>query len=217
VRALAVRAGADLPDGPCVLCASEFTDLAPVERRADAVVLVGEGDARQVIVGEVQGRIDLAKAWSWPEYVVFARSAHRCPARLVVFALTQEVAEWARKVTSDVGMTVHAIVLGPQDLPVPTANDTDDWLAERLVLAAVVHGESERAIELARLAPRALLAVDDELRTKYLDVLFILLKDMAHELLRELMLDTYEIQDPWLKGEFQKQEEGFEGPLLMGI
>ena len=47
VRALAARAGADLPEGPCVLSSSEFTALAPVERRADAVVLVGDGDARQ--------------------------------------------------------------------------------------------------------------------------------------------------------------------------
>lgn len=204
MRALAVRAGARLPDGPCVLSPSEFTTLTPVERRADAVVVVGEGQDRQVVVGEVQTGIDAEKVWTWPEYVVFARSHHRCPARLVVFALTDEVARWARRVTSDAGMTVHAIVLGPEDFPVPTPQDCDDWLAERLLLAAVVHGESDRGPELARLAPRALLAVDGEQRSKYLDVLFVLLKNVAHDLLRELMLDSYEFQDPWLKGEFQK-------------
>jgi hypothetical protein len=29
----------------------------------------------------------------------------------------------------------------------------------------------------------------------------------AHDLLGELMLDGYEIQDPWLKGQFQKATE----------
>ena len=76
---------------------------------------VGEDRERQVIVGEVQTGIDPEKVWTWPEYVVFARSQHRCPARLVVFALTEEVAKWARKATSDAGMIVHAIVLGPED------------------------------------------------------------------------------------------------------
>jgi hypothetical protein len=207
VRALAARAGADLPDGPCVLSASEFTTITPVERRADAVVLVGEGAERVVLVGEVQGRIDPTKAWTWPEYVVGGRSQHRCPARLVVFALTDEVAKWALEVTSDVGLTLHPIVIGPADLPIPAADDHDAWLAERLILAAVVHGHSDRATDLARLAPRALQAVDDGERTKYLDVLFVLLKNVAHDLLEELMLDGYEIQDPWLKGQFQKATE----------
>jgi hypothetical protein len=202
-----VRAGADLPDRPCVLSASEFTTITPVERRADAVVLVGEGKERVVLVGEVQGRIDPSKAWTWPEYVVGGRSQHRCPARLVVFALTDEVAKWALEVTSDIGLTLHPIVIGPADLPIPAADDHDAWLAERLILAAVVHGNSDRATELARLAPRALLAVDDGERTKYLDVLFVLLKNVAHDLLGELMLDGYEIQDPWLKGQFQKATE----------
>ena len=204
VRALAVRAGAVLPDGPCVLASSEFTTMAPAERRADAVVVVGEGEEQEVLVGEVQLRIDRLKVWTWPEYVVSARSRHRCPARLVVLAMTPEVAAWAREAVADVGMTLHTIVIEPHDLPIPAPDDDAPLLAERLILAALVHGQSARAVDLAQMAPRALLQVDEVLRAKYLDVLFALLQTVAHDLLRELMMDNYEFQDPWLKSQFEK-------------
>ena len=73
------------------------TTLTVPELRADLVVAVGNQQSPDVVlIAEIQLREDADKLYSMPFYAISARSRYRCPAMVVVIALNEAVAAWAR-------------------------------------------------------------------------------------------------------------------------
>src|SRR5579864_3698920 len=69
------------------LASIDLTQIQPAEYRADVVVLLLHGDLPvSVLIVEVQLGIDPRKRYSWPEYTMGSRAAHRCPVGLLVVA-----------------------------------------------------------------------------------------------------------------------------------
>ena len=77
------------------LAATDLSEIQPAEYRADIVVVLLDRDIPvRVIIVEVQLAADPRKRFSWPAYVVGARSVHGCPADLLVVAPDPAVARW---------------------------------------------------------------------------------------------------------------------------
>jgi hypothetical protein len=100
---------------------ADLSTLTPTERRADAVVLLhdGQGPMRAVVV-EVQLRPDQDKRWTWPTYVTTVREQHRCPAALLVLCTNAATKTWCE---ADIdlghpGLVLRPLVLGPDRVPV---------------------------------------------------------------------------------------------------
>lgn len=195
LRGLCAEAGVILPDGPLRVLSAEFSAVRPVERRADIVIVCGEGDDREVLVVEIQLGVDEEKRWSWPLYLALARNQHRCPARLVVISLKATIAAWVHDVTHDSGISLHPVVLLPEQLGVPD-DDNRPLLAERLILAAIAHRDAPDSLRIVRQAPRALLELDEATRDRYLDVLLHFLTPGARAILEVLMFEDHEPSHP---------------------
>lgn len=191
LRGLCAEAGVILPEGPLRVLSAEFSAVRPVERRADIVIVCGEGDNREVLVVEIQLGVDEEKRWSWPLYLALARNQHRCPARLVVISLKATIAAWVHDVTHDSGMSLHPVVLLPEQLGVPDDDDNRPLLAERLILAAIAHRDTPDSLRIVRQAPRALLELDEATRDRYLDMLLHFLTPGARAILEALMFEDH--------------------------
>ncbi|MFP5287114.1 MAG: hypothetical protein ACLGI9_15340 [Thermoanaerobaculia bacterium] len=77
------------------LASTDLTEIQPAEYRADAVVVLLDGDIPvRVIIVEVQLAVDPRKRLSWPAYVTVSRAIHGCPAGLLVVAPEPAVAGW---------------------------------------------------------------------------------------------------------------------------
>ncbi len=77
------------------LASVDLTEIAPAEYRADAVVLLLDGDIPvRVIIVEVQLAVDPRKRRSWPAYVSVAHAVHGCLVDLLVIAPDPDVATW---------------------------------------------------------------------------------------------------------------------------
>jgi hypothetical protein len=108
------------PGLPLHIAPAEATEHLPVERRADLVVLVGEATRpTSLVVVEVQLARDLAKHYSWPQYVTSLRARWRCDVELLVAAPDPKVARWAARpiALNASGSVLVPLVLGPGTLP----------------------------------------------------------------------------------------------------
>jgi hypothetical protein len=91
-----------------------------VERRADAVMLIGNpAEPELVVVTEIQLGEDNDKLFSWPQYVVAMRNRWRCHVELLIIAPDPRVVRWARQPIriSHSGSQVVPLVLGTEDFP----------------------------------------------------------------------------------------------------
>src|SRR5262245_43804727 len=93
---LAEVLGADLPPYTGArLASTDLTEIQPAEYRADAVVVLLDGDLPvKVVIVEVQLAADPGKRLSWPAYVTVSRAIHGCPTDLLVVAPDAAVAGW---------------------------------------------------------------------------------------------------------------------------
>ncbi|MFH0901835.1 MAG: hypothetical protein V2A73_14490 [Pseudomonadota bacterium] len=102
---------------------ADFTQIVPVEYRADvAILLAGEKPVFGIVV-EVQLSQDPDKPRVWPLYVAALRARRDCDACVLVVTPDENVAEWARKpIAIGPGSYVTPLVLGPPLLPSPPSN-----------------------------------------------------------------------------------------------
>ena len=128
------------------LISIDLTQIQPAEYRADVVVLLLDGDVPScVLIVEVQLGIDLRKRYSWPEYSMGARAAHRCPVGLLVVAPDPDVAAWCAEPieTGIPGFILRPPVLGRAAIPIVTDPAEAARRPELAVLSAMAHGEGE--------------------------------------------------------------------------
>jgi hypothetical protein len=181
----------------------ELPELAPVERRADAVVVLTDGrDPVLAVVVEAQLRRDPGKHWTWPVYLANLRARLRCPALLLVICADDRTARWSATPieTGHPGWALSPLVLGPSRVPVVT----DPGLATRspklAVLSAIAHGARPERDEILQALLVGLAAVDHDHSKLYTDVVLSALPEAARRHLEELMaVGTYEYQSDFAR------------------
>jgi hypothetical protein len=133
-----------VPDGASVRArVASVRNVPNVELRADVVLEVQGGDGKWLVV-EVQRWVDRDKLFRWPRYVTVLRDDHRCEVRLVVLAMDEAVASWARRPIRIVPGTMFVpLVVGPSDVPRVESLPP----GERTVLAALLSAVHLQTVE----------------------------------------------------------------------
>jgi hypothetical protein len=105
------------------LASSDLTEVVPTEFRADAVVLLIDGNPVLGVIVEAQLSRDQRKRFTWPAYVSVLRARHECPVELLVLTPDTTVAAWASALINlDLAgdSVVRPRVLGPDAIPIVT-------------------------------------------------------------------------------------------------
>ena len=130
----------------------DLRELVPPARNVDVVLLLDDdGTTVFALLIEVQSGLDPAKVFTWPFHQSAVRARFRCPACLMVLALSDEVATWARQpiATGQPGVPfVPLVVTGAQ---FPRVTDADEARREpyAAILATLLHGQEVGAGHLA--------------------------------------------------------------------
>jgi hypothetical protein len=164
------------------LISIDLTQIRPAEYRADVVVLLLDGDVPiWVLIVEVQLGIDLRKRYSWPEYTMGSRAAHRCPVGLLVVAPDPAVAAWCAEPieTGIPGFILRPPVLGREAVPIVMDPAEAARRPELAVLSAMAHGETEQGAAIAAAVLPAIQGLDDERARFYGDLVLNSLNEAA--------------------------------------
>lgn len=169
----------------------ELPELAPTQRRADAVVLLTAGEEPVLaVVIEVQLRPDQRKRQSWPAYLATLHARLRCPTMLLVLCPDDATARWcaAPIEVGHPGWVLYPLVLGPDRVPVVADPHRAAENPELAVLSSIAHAnrpeQRDRVFE-ALLA--ALYAATDEHATLYYDLVLSSLSPAARQQWEALM------------------------------
>jgi hypothetical protein len=184
------------------LASADLTQIQPAEYRADAVVVLLDGDVPvRVIIVEVQLTVDAGKRLSWPAYVTVSRAIHGCPAGLLVVAPEPVVAGWcAEPIETGVPRFVlYPPVLNRTAVPVITDPEEAARRPELGVLSAMAHGKGEQGLTIATAVLPALRGLDDDRARLYYDLVYTSLHEAARDAL-EILMKSYEY-----KGDFAKR------------
>ena len=192
--------------------AGEFADLDIAEFRADVVVRLDDahGQAKDVLIVDVQLDRDKSKHVSWPLYAISARARLGCLPTLLVICLDDGVARWCAKAIpiDRNGSMFYPMVIGPSDLPRFMGTDQDAERArafpELAILAAAAHsregGDDAGAARMAMVALQACEALDTRRSVRYADFILASLGEAARRALENLMsLSNYEFQSDFAK------------------
>jgi len=157
---VAVPAGATAAMAP-----SDLTATLPAELRADAVVVLSGADGADLaVIVEVQLRYDTRKRYSWPAYITQVRSAHRCPAVLLVICPGPATARRCRAPirTGHPGFDLAPLVIDAATTPDPGAPGMG--AGPELVVLAVLTGALDLGQDASRRLVLTTLAGLDESR-----------------------------------------------------
>ena len=170
---------------------ADFTQAAPIEYRADLVVLLVDGKPVLGVVVEVQLEPKPDKRRSWPVYVSVLRARLECPACVLVVTPDEKVARWAKQpIELGPGSMLTPLVLGPEAVPAVEDVEVAAREPELAVLSAMAHGTDADAAAAARIALaalRACLGLDTDRAVFYADVVRAALGTAARAALEALM------------------------------
>jgi hypothetical protein len=173
-----------------------LTEIQPAEYRADAVVLLLNGDTTvRVIIVEVQLAVAPRKRFSWPAYVTVSRAVHGCPAGLLIVSPDPTVAGWCAE---PIEIGVPGFVLSPPVLrrtAVPVVTDVEEAARrpELGLLSAIAHGETEHGIAIASALLPAIQELEPDRAFFYYDLMYNSMNEAARRALEEMM-KGYEYQ-----------------------
>jgi hypothetical protein len=152
--------------------AAELVNLDLAERRADAVLLLGDPQRPdEAFVVEAQSDPDPRKRRVWPFYVTGFAVRFDCPVTLVVFALDEEVAAWCDQ-PIDLGRGrgfLFPVVIRPRNIPVITDPARAAAAPELAVLSVLAHGREPGAEYIAQAALAACERLDTQAGLHYAD------------------------------------------------
>lgn len=204
---------------------SDCTEMEPLERSVDSPIMVHSATGDYVVALEVQLEPDHDKRRRWPYYVAYLHDKYDCPVSLVVICQKHTTAKWAREPIV-VGfqewptMVVRAIVVGPDNVPVPrdVAEAADD--IPFAVLAALTHGHDTDIGGILKVLAEALNTVDIDAAGFFAEFTEIGLGDTeARRMWRDLMsAQTYPYQRTLFQEErAEGREEGREEMAVDGV
>lgn len=209
----ALEALLQLPAHDALVPVSEaLGDALPRELRCDGrLLLQADGAPVMTLVLEVQLATDDDKPMKWPVYLTSARLKDRCPALLVVIAVSRQVAQWAKQpIEVGPGSVVTPLVLGPDEVPAITDLDQAMRQPEVTALSAIVHSRDADAHKAALITATlhqlvARGALKGDAAVLYNEVTYALLPVGARKELKMLSpefvqkLKNYEWQHPAIR------------------
>jgi hypothetical protein len=147
-----------------------LTELAPVEYRADAVVVFTRKRPVFGVIIEAQLRPDRAKRLTWPLYAVAARAREQCPFVVLVVTPSAATARWAaRAIDLGGGNLYRSLVVGPDGIPKVTDPARARREPQLAVLSVMAHGRGQvkTAAAIGAVAARAILRFPEDKRLLY--------------------------------------------------
>jgi hypothetical protein len=145
----------------------DMTEIKPVERRADTVLMIESESRSCALIIESQTEKVAEKKRSWPYYIAYMHAKHECDVALLVVTAKKATAHWAREpIKIGVGsrhcMIVHPFVAGPDNIEAVTSvkQASDDVVYA--LLSAITHGHSDNVTEILDALAPALDTVDPD-------------------------------------------------------
>lgn len=182
-----------IAEGVAELASSDLSQSLAVEYRADAVTVVrAHGRIEAATIVEVQLHNDRDKRRTWPLYVAALRARLHCPVALLVVAPDPAVARWARTPIplGHPGFELRPIVVSFADLPRTTDRDLARAAPELGILSVMAH----RDLEVARVVASEVLALSEDKRQVYLDLIYSALPAAAETTLKEWLMHKHGYQ-----------------------
>ena len=211
------------------LAEAALTDLVPTEYRADAVVLLVDGEPVFGVILEAQLREDPDKRFTWPLYAVSARARHRCPFVVLVVTADQGTARWAAQpVDLGAGTPWRALVVGPEGIPVVTDVARAVREPHLAVLSLIAHGRDDdvdTAVAVATAATTGAAALPEPLRVLCFALIESSLSDAARKsfaMLPQGQRFFSENQRRWFaegkaEGEAKGRADGLRGAVMAAL
>ncbi|WP_280265641.1 hypothetical protein [Nocardia wallacei] len=189
----------------------DFPDIDPTEYRADAVVVLTQGQTPMLaIIVEAQLRPDSDKTWSWPVYLTTLRARLHSSVVLLILCPNDRTAAWCRTpIPLAPGCVLTPVVIGPADVPVLTDPEVVSANPEMMVLSAIAHrNHRDRDAILAAFAGTMVDVPNGEM---YIDLVMAVLPQAARDVLENLMsTGTYEYKSEYARRYFTLGEESGE-------
>ncbi|WP_437955159.1 DUF4351 domain-containing protein [Sorangium sp. So ce119] len=141
-----------------------------------------------------------SKRYSWPDYAMGARAAHRCQVGLLAVAPDPHVAAWcaAPIETGIPGFVLCPPVLGREAVPIVTEPAEAARRPELAVLSALAHGSSEQGATIAAAVLPAIQELEEDRARFYGDLVLNSLNEAARRAL-EVIMKGYEYQSDFAK------------------
>lgn len=147
-----------------------LNELAPIEYRADTVVLFTRKKPVFGAIIEAQLEPDRDKRLTWPVYATVARACHRCPFVVIVVSPDPATARWAaRPIELGGGNRYWPLVVGPDGIPSVTDRRRARREPQLAMLSVMAHGRGEvaTAAAIGSAALRAITPFPKEQRLLY--------------------------------------------------
>ncbi|MQY06056.1 hypothetical protein [Actinomadura macrotermitis] len=167
-RALEHLLGLEFPTPRAVRVLNcDLTEVKPLERRADTVLISESDEGDHIMIVESQGRPDPGKHSSWCYYIAYLHDKYKCPVTLLVTCSDKATADWAGRPIK-IGhekwpaMVVRPIALGPGNVPAVTdpRHASDDVFFA--VFSALTHARSAHADAILEALADALNILDTD-------------------------------------------------------
>ncbi len=201
---------------------SDLSAVMSTEYRADAVItFLSQGEPVHAVIVEVQlGPIE-KKRRSWPAYVANLHSRLGCPVQLLIVCPGASIARQCAEpiVVSEPGLSLTALVLGPDAVPVVTDSVTARRNPELTILSALAHARTKRHRAPVLEAFLAGLDIfDQEHAELYADVVLAALPKAARAHLEVLMTTTpHRYQSDFARRYFAQGEARGEARAVLAV
>lgn len=197
---------------------TDLSQVVPFMYYADYVMVARDGDQKQTraVVVEIQRTNDPRKKWTWPAYWASARAKFECPSVLLVIALDEEIAQWAKGLFER-GLTFPFFVLSPGNTP--KVSDLEH--AQRMPALAVLSAIAHPTLEVAKPATEAIRQLpSDQFRLYFDAILAELPEDLRASL--EIQLQGYQYRSEFARryvaeGVQEGREAGLEEGRKEGV
>ncbi|MFI6919405.1 hypothetical protein ACIBIZ_05570 [Nonomuraea spiralis] len=144
---------------------TDLTEIKPIERRADTIMMFTSLEGRHVVISESQSKPDNSKTSSWAHYISHVHVKFGCPVTLLVICQDEATARWAAE-PKTIGLpgrptlVIHAVVLGPHNVPViiDLAEAVNDVVLT--MFSALTHALSEEVPAILEVLADALDTTD---------------------------------------------------------
>ncbi|MEU6858153.1 hypothetical protein AB0B28_04660 [Glycomyces sp. NPDC046736] len=185
--------GERLPEYTDILAGSEALTRCdrPLERNCDNLeVFLSGKDPVFALIFEVQRAEDPEKLYSWPDYLISARTRLRCPVALVVICPDEKTARWVRHGvdTGHPGFVLIPLVIGPDQIPVITDPERARESVEMTIYSLLAHGEGRHGEEIMRAYYAAVPNLDQNKQDKYTRFALNALSEEARQRLEAIIM-----------------------------
>ena len=176
----------------------DATEACPLERRADAVILIETAQTGSfLVIVEVQLRREPSKWSTWLYYLAYMQEKHNLPTTLLVLCTDRKVARWADieqsfgpLLIAQRSATLRPIVCGPGSLPKYTTADAVAGMIPLAALSVITHADDpDVEVMMTVLAAEMEAAVPGESKFIFADLVSSALTDtQAGQKWRTIML-----------------------------